>query len=260
MHRYVSTHMHLHTTFEAFSTMRSQAFMAKKLGIEALFITDHDTRMGYLQKRVNEFSYESSDAVQMRNGIEVTWSTLEGEPIAPVKRDAGWALALQPGTSARFFAKAKQHQASLLADLTLYLDLELPKTWEGGLRIDVELSLTPDCQELQHFYYDMGDCPQPDTRAFRIILPRQTGKCRLTLPIFQDILPFDPFGQDNCFISLLLHTYGPLEALYLGHRMDRKYAAEAVRQKQQELADEISKNAAWPCMWPRKFPVPGSIR
>ncbi|MBE5781969.1 MAG: hypothetical protein E7329_01475 [Clostridiales bacterium] len=241
MHRYIGTHMHLHTTFEAFSTMRSQAFMAKKLGIEALFITDHDTRMGYLQKRVNEFAYESEDAVQMRNGIEVTWSTMEGEPIAPIKTEDGWVLALRPGQSARFFAKAKQHQASLLADLTLYLDLDLPEEWAGGLCVDLELSLSPDNKEQQHLCYVMGDCPQQESWEFCIPLAKAKGKCRLELPISQDILRFDPFGQDHCFIALLLHTFGPLKGLYLGHRMDRKYAAEAVRQKQQELADEVSK-------------------
>ena len=241
MHRYVSTHMHLHTTFEAHATMRSQAYMAKKLGIEALFITDHDTRMGYLERRVNIFSYPDENPVQTINTSPASWQNENGEPLAPVQTEKGWALPLIPGKNARFWVNWKQNQASLLADITFFVDFLLPPAWEGGLRLDFELSLKEDSSSHQHFYYDMGDCPQEDPSAFCKQLPRETGAFRLTLPLSQDILAFDPLGQDNCFITLHLRTFGNLEAFYLGHEMPRRYAAEAVRQKQQELADEISK-------------------
>ena len=101
MHRYVSTHMHLHTTFEAHATMRSQAYMARKLGIEALFITDHDTRMGYLEKRVNAFSYPDENPVRIINTSSASWQDENGDPLAPVQTEKGWALPLLPGRDAR---------------------------------------------------------------------------------------------------------------------------------------------------------------
>lgn len=232
--------MHLHTTFEAHATMRSQAFMAKKLGIEALFITDHDTRMGYLEKRVNCFSYQNGEALQIINQTPAGWYDENEAPLSPVQKENEWLLPLIPGKNARFFADRKFHQASLLADLTFFIDLLLPDTWDGGLRLDFELSLTEDSEDIQHFYYDIGNCPKENPRAFRKILPMEKGRCRLQLPLSQDILSFDPLGQDHCFVALQLRSFGKLSAYYLGHKMERKYAAEAVRQKQQETADRIS--------------------
>lgn len=241
MPQYLGTHMHLHTTFEASATMRTQALMAKKLGLDALFITDHDVRMGYLKKRVNAFSFQSDDACQMINGSIASWRTPEDEPIFPVMTAHGWALSLPAERHAQFFVTGKQHQASLLADLTLTLDLLLPDAWQGGLRMDVELSLSPDNEAPQHLYYDLGDCPQEDPRAYRCSLPRQTGKCQISLPISQDILQFESLGQDHCFVTLHLRAFGKMHVMYLGHRMTRKYAAEAVRRRQQALADQIGR-------------------
>lgn len=44
--RYIGTHMHLHSCYEETASMEGQCYQARRIGIEALFISDHDTYMG----------------------------------------------------------------------------------------------------------------------------------------------------------------------------------------------------------------------
>lgn len=58
--RYFSVKLHLHSCFEVSGSMAGHCFQAKKLGVDALWITDHDTRM-CLKLR------------EMRLGLPVFW-------------------------------------------------------------------------------------------------------------------------------------------------------------------------------------------
>ena len=45
-YRYYPMHMHLHTCFQGGASMESQIYNAKKMGMEYIHLTDHDTTLG----------------------------------------------------------------------------------------------------------------------------------------------------------------------------------------------------------------------
>lgn len=231
--RWYKTQMHLHASFEQYASMRSHAEMARQLGFDVLFITEHDVRMNHMPNGIEHFELnEPGDAI-WPNGAG--WRHPDGMPCMAVKEKDGVALQLEPGKEACFSSPGKKHQASLLAILTLKMALRVPAG--QALRIDVALSLRPD-QRQQHLYYEIGPCPGGEEDAWRIPIEGQ-GDFEVSLPLSEDVLRFDEFGQDNAFCSVALTTFGGGIALCRSFSVNRLHTAESVRQLQQRLADRI---------------------
>jgi predicted metal-dependent phosphoesterase TrpH len=57
--RYYSAHMHMHSSFEGVASMQGHIYRCNENGIEVIWFTDHDTRIGLIEKRVNEFFFET---------------------------------------------------------------------------------------------------------------------------------------------------------------------------------------------------------
>lgn len=224
------TQTHLHAGFENFASIRSHAMEAKEAGYDALFITEHDVRMNRMKGCIEEFRLQTAGAA----GEQGTgWFDGEGEPGESVPYQEGFALKLVPGKGYSFQSAGKKHQASLLAELTVTLELDLPE--DTAACIDFTLSQKPKGFEQQHLCYCLGGAKGYDWQ--KTIEWNREG--RYEFPLSKDVLEFDPeFGQDNAFLSVTVttDTEGYLKGLFT----QREYVAEDVRKRQRLLAKKIS--------------------
>lgn len=227
------THMHIHTSFEYRASMRSHAEQARRYGVDAMFITDHDVRMNRFADGIEHFRLKAEGAAFVDG---TGWHFADSSPARAVRDGDGYSLLLPPGQTVFFDSRGKRHQTSLLAGVTCAMDFYLPE--HVSLKIGLVLSQNRD-QEMQHLYYEIGDCPSLPG-DWVIPLPEQRGRVHVELPVSEDILRFDELGQDNCFASIALTAYGGEGALCRSFDTERIYVAEAVRLRQKELARRIS--------------------
>lgn len=221
------TQMHLHADCEEKASFRSHAAQAAALGYDAIYITEHDTRMNEMPGCIRSFRPEKAgDAV---NEKMQGWYTESGAPFRAEERDGRVFLPLHPGKCAVFDGKKKQ-QVSLLADVTLELEARIPAG--GELTADVRLSQCPDLTDRHLVYTTCAEAPSAEW----CVPLQKTGENLYSMPLSADALRFDPeFGPDNAFLTVTLS--GEAEVGELTIR--RKYTAEALRQRMRELAERV---------------------
>ncbi len=220
---------HLHAGFENFSSIRSHAVEAKRAGYDALFITEHDVRMNRMKGCVEDFRLQAAGAAREEGA---GWVDGTGTPGESVPYQGGFALKLEPGKGYSFQSAGKKHQASLLAELTVTLELDLPEN--AAACIDFTLSQKPEGFEQQHLCYLMGGAKGYDWQ--KTIDWNPSG--RYVFDLSRDVLDFDPeFGQDNAFLSVTVTT--DAEGYLKGLSTRRKFVAEEVRVRQRELGRKI---------------------
>ncbi len=220
---------HLHAGFENFASIRSHATEAKRAGYDGMFITEHDVRMNRLKGCIEEFRLQTAGAA---GEAGTGWFDCGGTPGESVPYQGGFALKIEPGKAYSFQSAGKKHQASLLAELTVILELDLPK--DTATCIDFTLSQKPEGFEQQHLCYCLGEAKGYDWQ--KKIEWRADG--RYEFPLSRDVLEFDPeFGQDNAFLSVTVTAEA--EGYLMGLSTRREYVAEEVRKRQKELAHKI---------------------
>ncbi|MGI5899585.1 MAG: histidine phosphatase family protein [Christensenellales bacterium] len=257
----VKAHMHLHTSFETSASMESHAYQARALGLNALFITDHDVRMGYLKRRVNQLYFDQPAlyiAREMEGEVvaEGGWLTQTDRHVGVCRppslyKSHPYAMLLSApaggGCSAFLDSRGKGHQASLLADLSLNMAFLLPafNPETQGICLRIPMSQRPGDNRQRQLCYFTGACP-PSALEGAYALPFSIGTGRweeLSLSLSKDMRALAPFGEDNCFCTVHIELYNqstePFELYHGGFSLERKYIAEKVRLRQQELADKI---------------------
>ena len=248
-------HLHTHSSHEFASSMRAIALRCKMLGLDGAFVTDHDYRMGYLKNGINRFDIAELGAISVigeppRNKFKRGWKPAEWNDVSFGSQNGKDAMILRayPGDScqATFSAEGKQHQVSLLALITLILDF-CPVGFDPavhGVMVDIKLSQrTPDF-EFSHLCYMAGRCPSMPNTHYCLPFELADGWQKKSFSISKDILMFDGFGEDNCFVDLTLKLFCPIGAksFSLAHsyyELTRLLVAEDIRIRQQDLANRI---------------------
>lgn len=231
--KWLLTQTHLHAGHENFSSIRSHAAEAKRLGYNALFITEHDLRMNRMQNCIEHFHLTAAGEALREDG-KAGWYREEDIPAESVAHGEGFALRLRDGESAFFFSQGKKHQASLLAGLTVSLTVDLAK--DTALLVDFTLSQRPDNLEQQHLVYGLDATCDNDW-----FLPlERTENGVYTFPLSEDVLKFDVFGQDNAFLTVTVTPIGG-EVKVSELNTARKYVGEEVRKRQKTIGNHIAK-------------------
>ena len=232
--RYYLTQMHLHAGFEECASIRSHAVQAKRLGYDAIYITEHDVRMNRMKNCIERFVIEDEKfACDIKRSAG--FYRPDGALCTSVRAENGLSMPIKDGETAIFKSKGKRHQASLLSGLILELKADLNDC--KYLQVAVRLSQKPDSLEPQYLTYIIGDGSVE--RGWCKFIPKSDDGI-YTLELFADALYFDPaFGLDNAFLSLELTPVGG-EAKVSGFETSREFVAEQVRAKQMELAGKIS--------------------
>ena len=241
-------HMHLHSCFVQSASMASHARLARDLGFNALFITDHDNRMGDMAREINDYALTNGQLFRAEDGCG--WEAAPPESARAMKEEGDWFMRLTAAPqsqSAAAFQGGKRQQASLLAQVRLGLRLRIPASADAachGVRVDITLSERPGDLRLRHLYYAWGACPQPEDWAYDRPLTVPRGDwAEVVLPLSKDMASADPFGEDNCFVTLGISVFNQGNAPFsidCGPFWKTKaLVCGAVRERQQRLADKI---------------------
>ncbi len=232
--RWLLTQTHLHAGHENFSSIRSHAAEAKRLGYNAIFITEHDVRMNRMQNCIEHFHLTAAGEALREDG-RAGWYRPNDTPAQSVPHGEGYALLLTDGESASFQSAGKKHQASLLAGLTVSLTMELAES--TSMLVDFTLSQRPEDLEQQHLIYGLNAISDNDW-----FLPLERAKDGVyTFPLSEDVLKFDPlFGQDNAFLTVTVTAIGG-EVRISELNTARQYVAEEVRKRQKTLGNTIGR-------------------
>lgn len=234
MMNWYQTQTHLHASFEQYSSVRSHAAQAQRLGYDILFITEHDVRMNYMKGCIKEFHITGEGDALLKNGAG--WYHDDKSPCKAVLGKCGYMLTLESGETASFCSNGKKHQAALVAELTIKIHLDISDNKD--FRIAIILSQHPDTLKQQRLCYEYGNCGNNDESDWRLKLEIDNDGWAV-LPISEDVLKFDMLGQDNAFCSLSLECFGNGSLGCYGFTIGRIYTAEDCRLRQQKLADEI---------------------
>ena len=121
-YRYYPMHMHLHTCFQGGACMESQIYNAKKLGMQYIRFTDHDSTLGRARTPVIDFTRHELEYTDP-NGRKVRFDALgdtdlsfEGDALRIASREAG---------GMQLWTKKHWHMISLLARPQLELGVRV---------------------------------------------------------------------------------------------------------------------------------------
>ena len=211
---YHGMHLHLHTCFQAGASMEAQMYQARKLGMEYLFFTDHDSTLCRAYPPHVDFSRHRLDDVD-ENGVRIRFDPLgdcqldfEGDALRVAAKGEGGAL---------LWTRRHWHMISLLADPHLTLGVTLR---EGSGHVTLTFSERP-----------------PTFEPAKLSYPLRPGKNELDL-LLSDEMPPELGGLDNALTGVEFHVSGGT-LLVDTLRLDCLHDAAEIHRRQKELAARL---------------------
>jgi len=261
---YYSAHLHLHSCFESAASMGGHCFQAKRLGVDVVWITDHDRRICWKQDEAfwgDDFERQQL-AMPVKNGFD-GWRVAALDDGVTGEAELAKGVCLSGKQSMRiwarsshareewgslrvdFSAEGRKHQRSLLTGVSINLSLRPERGFgeNGRLRIFVELSQQPPSLDKESLTYVVGESNEGDG-----LIPLGDLKIgewnALHLNLTEDARKHAKGGIDNVFgsLSLLLGSRkGELVEVYVDDfLLDQVYRRQAAHDRQKELAAELS--------------------
>lgn len=224
--------------------MEAHIHNAHALGMRYVRFTDHDTRTGTLPGRVHHFDFtfpEKQKATWMPEG-DVTVTRGDGgltvSTVSTGEAVEGRAILQAPG---------KKQSVSLLAEVTLTLELTAAIVGEAGFAVDIELSQRPGDYKPAHLCYVQGQPPAhlpPHTVC--VPLPAsEDGTYRLAVSADAEKYGEEIGGPDNAYnfpgIRVWADKGGQVTCRLTCYDMQVQYAFEDVLRRQRAVADEIGR-------------------
>ena len=240
--RYYPMHMHLHSVHQTPASMEGHIYNAHALGMEYIYITDHDSHTGLEKKSVMGFDFSrgvleyESEAGPICGWRPLYECTPEVSVGAITVRSQGESVGLE------FYSDGKRYQRALVTDVTLTLDFDHEIKRGSRIVIDILLSTRPPMCTEAHFRYVLGE-PMEVTEelvAQKTLEPRTDGSYKLALS--KDIGERAEIGGlDNAFRGISVTLDGAGEITLKDFKIDcvHQYNDAVVRQR--ALADEIGK-------------------
>lgn len=181
-YRYHPMHMHLHTCFQGGACMESQIYNAKKLGMDYIRLTDHDTTLGRAHTPVIDFSRHEMEYSDL-NGRKIRFDALgdaqlsfEGEALRVSSREEG-GMGL--------WTKKHWHMISLLAQLRLELGV---RVLEGNAKLVLTFSERPPHMIPAQLEFPLTADQQDYTFELSALVPEELG------------------GQDNALTDIAIYV------------------------------------------------------
>jgi len=221
-YQYHPMHMHIHTCFQPGASIAMQMYNAQKLGMEYIWLTDHDNRMGAKKMPVEGFVFDSESLIKQETekdyfGFEITEYERSANLLhnidtekkqlnmqATASDDAEWQSA-----GIHLVSTRARHTASLLNGVTLKMGLAAENIGENArLMIDIRLSQRPPECVRAHLLYVLGEVEGLEDIHTQI-LPLTMENGTVTLPISEDISCDENIGGcDNTFdtVSIVLQV------------------------------------------------------
>lgn len=246
--QYYPIHMHLHCAHEASASIGSHMAHAKELGIEYLWLTEHDSRIGKPKGKYLAFSFSQPQLWVHLPDIDRDAGFREKEEntgsYAFVEANDGISLRISAEKGQReslfFHSQVKKHSDPLLARVTVEMDADMEL--DGGqVIVEFILSAQPPTYQQARLCYVLGQLPEEQGDAPVQYLPfpeKKDGKYIFSLS--QDVS--DAIGGlDNALCNLnLIAENGAVVCL---RTLDfyRELEYEKSRQAQITLADKLGR-------------------
>lgn len=244
--KYYPIHMHLHCSHEASASLNSHMSIAKSLGIEYIWTTEHDTRIGKPNGKYFSFAFpEKSLYVVLQNGLRAGFQVQEDSNGKYVFNESEQGLSLcvlaeQGEKETLFFhSKGKKHSDPLFSRVTVEMDSDIEIKAGGQVCVEFILSAQPPTYKQARLCYVLGEIPQTQGDEPTQYLPfpkKQDGK--YTFRLFEDVSE-DIGGIDNALCNVNLIVKNGAKIVFRAFDFYRELEYEKTRQAQIKLAKKI---------------------
>jgi hypothetical protein len=256
---YFAAHLHIHSCFESGASMKGHMFQAKKLGLDGIWFTDHDYRMGKKEYSVNGFDFSAGSLVLQEGfGRSYGFSRITEEGSVEISDeqslDGKYSMKLSIAgektgrvpekVSADFFSSGGRHMQSLLSGVTIETSYYLTEYNASDTRLVFDICLSQQPPDFKRMYirYVAG---APDGLQNAISLPSRPNIWHHAIFLLsEDCFKFPLGGLDNVFdrLTINLETEGGGAVAYIGSfRINCTWQFEEVRQRQREEAERLGR-------------------
>ncbi len=258
MNTYYPVPLHMHSVWERNASMEGHFHNARKLGIQHMYLTDHDIRMGRRSNHIDSFDFSKEQLRIEEPSPDSRRPRWHGFTVR--EKDEGTSAAVENGaltlkaqstssawTTVRvtFDTSQKRHEWALLGEVMLCLSMQVsPADADTRILVDVELSQRPPEFLHGHILYVFGNTEGLSSPYAAVIPMKQAGGVvPYDLPLLRDAAPVG--GGDNVLrtVSFSVSARNGKSASLLLSRLAFRYGLsyEDGRVAQQRLADEIGK-------------------
>ena len=247
--KYYPMHMHLHASCDRGASMALDMYNASKLGMNYIWFTDHDTRMGLMKNHIAKYSFGdglfktdelgSEGFEKINEQTDLVVNTHEKTlTINSAEISDDWV-----SSGVYFTSSGKRHTFSLAGELALSVDLkEFSLKENARLIFAVKLSQRPPEMKNAYMLYVIGDTDGLENE-YNQVIPLNCTSGTITFNLSRDVSEKENIGgRDNAFDTLyiVLQTRnGTLASVKVGDfEIKRGVVCEELRQALQQAADK----------------------
>ncbi len=247
--KYYPMHMHLHASCDLGASMALDMYNANKLGMNYIWFTDHDTRMGLMENYITKYSF--GDGLFKTDGKRAEGFEKINEQTELIVNTHDKTLTINSNKSGDewsssgvyFKSSGKRHTFSLAGELTVSVDLkEFFPDENARLIFAAKLSQRPPEMKNAYMLYVLGDTDGLESEYNQVIPLKQTSGT-IIFNLSKDVSKEVPIGgKDNAFDTLyiVLQTKNDVvAAAKVGDfEIVRGNICEGLRQGLQKAADK----------------------
>ncbi len=186
--KYYPVPLHMHSIWERNASMEGHFYNAQKLGIQHMYITDHDVRMGPRKNHIKCFDFSKGQLCIQEPSQDPLRPRWHG--FVPLREDEGTSFSVSDSclhmeatasaedwttASLLFDSSQKRHEYALLANVMLHLNMQVSAVGDDArVIVDVELSQRPPEFRHAHILYVFGNTEGLSSPHVTVI-PMQAG-------------------------------------------------------------------------------------
>ena len=239
--------MHLHSCHQPGGSMEGHIYNAKKLGMQYIHFTDHDTRMGRKQKQFDYFDFskgvlEYSDYPNATVGFDVFGKGKAQAEIGKIVFEYTNAEKGVQKSGLKLRASGKRQSVSLLSNLCVRLGMKFQTKGDAKVVIDILLSQRPPEYKEAHLKYVFS--PHGEEPLTKYVQKEINPDGLYILEVSKDCAGCDEIGGlDNAFSNISFTVEcgesGSATIQLFSLEMKSEIGFQSVLEKQRVLAKQI---------------------
>lgn len=243
--KYYPIHTHLHCSHEASSSIGSHMSHCKELGIEYMWTTEHDTRMGKKKRDIPLFSFAEKELfTTLANGAKAGFLEEEnGGKYEFLEREKGFDLFIQANEGEKeclfFHSQGKAHSDPLFSRLSVEMKADINVKAGGQVCVEFILSAQPPTYKQARLCYVLGEMPvvNGDEPVQYLPFPEKKNG-RYTFILYKDT-DEKVGGVDNALCNIRFIAQNGGEISFHSFAFHRELNFEEVRREQIKLAEKL---------------------
>lgn len=238
--KFCPIHMHLHCSHEPTASIGSHMSNAVKLGIQHIWTTEHDTRMGKKKTDIPVFAFpEEKLYTVLPNGAKAGFIESENNngsyAFQKTERGIEWHITANQGERERFtfHSQGKKHCDSLFSRLSVGLDADI----RGNACVEFILSAQPPTYTQAKMCYTFAVPAQKEENTQYLPFPKKENG-EYYFPLYMDVSE-EIGGLDNALCSIRITVQDGGEIIFRSFRFVRELNFEQVRAEQKKIAKKV---------------------